>query len=390
MHYILYVSRPGFYSEAAGGECTIVSYEGKVLDAGSGALRMGVKIGSPLSEAKAVVRSDGRVVPYQADDYQRQRDEWLDQCLAYSDSIESPMPHEAFIDLTGHPRPSETASSLLVQLGRRVTAGLAPSKWVAKLAARDVQPLPRVNGLGVVDAVRDVPGFLRNVPTALLAPVPVPHRERLEFLGYRWVREVAEAPLGVLLGQFGRDAFTIHEAAHGRSADLVVPNYPASSVSARVDFGASLDDSTILDQAVLEVTQTLSSDLCARDVTADELLVSIESESSAPLVSRRKFGKPVQSATPLRVAVQALIQQAKLALPPTALRVTLIGLKKAPRGQRTLLCVASVFERQRACDAALGTLKAAYGGGVVQKAEEIKLPRRELVLRTWKRATGWS
>ena len=37
----------------------------------------------------------------------------------------------------------------------------------------------------------------------------------------------------------------------------------------------------------------------------------------------------------------------------------------------------------------LGCLRAEYGDGVVRKAVEVAVPRRELVLRAWKRATGW-
>lgn len=390
MHYIFSISRLGFYTEAMGEGCTVVSYEGKVLDASASALSMGVKVGSQISEAKAVVRSEGRFVPFVFDDFRAARDEWLDKCLSYSDRIESPMPHEAYIDLTGHPRPSEAASSLLQELGGDMVAGLAPSKWLARLAARPVATAPSLAGFPVIEAVRDVTEFLQPVPTSLLTPVPVAHRERLEFLGYRWVREVALAPLGVLLGQFGRDAFTIHEAAQGRIADAVVPNYPPSSLSMRIDFERGCDDSTLIDDAVAQVTRHLAVELCDRDSTAEEVLVSIERELGPPYVARRKFGKPVQAATPLRVAVQALIGQSALDFEPVAIRVTLIGLKKSPRGQKTLLGQASTFERQRSCESALGSLKAAYGHSVVQKAGELRLPRRELVLRAWKRATGWS
>jgi len=51
--------------------------------------------------------------------------------------------------------------------------------------------------------------------------------------------------------------------------------------------------------------------------------------------------------------------------------------------------MAGTEERARSCDVSVRCLHAAYGEGTVKKAVELKVPRRELVLRVWKRATGW-
>jgi hypothetical protein len=222
-----------------------------------------------------------------------------------------------------------------------------------------------------------------------LLPVAPEHRQRLEFLGYRWVREVATAGMGVLLGQFGKDTFLIHEAARGRALDAVVPGYPRDAMSARIAFACPLTDRLQLEEAVARLCAELSSELCTRDATAEELAVFFEPEHGPPLVQRRKLGRPVQAATPLRVAVQALWGKVPLATPPVSVKVLLSGLKKAPRGQVSLVGMAGKDERARSCDVSVRCLRAAYGEETVKKAVELKVPRRELVLRAWKRATGW-
>lgn len=367
----------------------VVHREGVVLDAGEGAIGRGVKVGQALSEAKAVLRDDGAYVLYREEEFLAARDAWLDVCAAFSDVIEPVTPHEAFIDLTGHPEPRETGEALLGHLQGELTAGLAPGKWVARLAARGIDRDALQAGLPVIEQVRDVPAFLSDVPTAYLLPVPPEHRQRLEFLGYRWVREVATAGIGVLSAQFGRDAFLIHEAARGRALDAVVPGYPREAVSARVAFDCPLTDRLQLEEAVNRVCAELSSELCSRDATAEELAVFFEPENGPPIVSRRKLGKPVQAATPLRVAVHALWSNVPLASPPVAVKVLLSGLKKAPRGQVSLHGLAGKEERSRSCDVSVRCLRAAFGEETVKKAVELKVPRRELVLRVWKRATGW-
>jgi len=384
MHYILYLGLVGFYTKAVKGcapsKPTVVHLDGKVIDLCEAAQALGVAVGCALSEAKAVLRETGRMIAYQEEDYTMARDAWLDVCLSYSDGVEFGMPHEAYIDLSGHPDPGDVAHLLIVQLDRRLVAGLAPGKWVARLAAREVCPILPVT---------NVSEFLSNVPTALLSPVSPEHRQRLEFLGYRWVREVAKAPMGVLTEQFGRDAFLIHESSRGRAHDDVVPNYPNGAISERVSFERPVSDRLVLEEAVTTLTAVLSAELCARDVTAEQIGVYFEQETGFPLALMRKLGKPLQSATPLRVAVHSLWERSGLSFPPIGLRIVLSGIKKAPRGQKSLMGMAGASERLRSCDSAVGCLRAAYGDGVVRKAVEVAVPRRELVLRAWKRATGW-
>ena len=363
----------------------VVHHDGSVLDADTALLSQGVSLGGTLSEAKTILRDSARFVRYSEDDYVLARNHWLDFCLAYSDRIEHAMPHEAYIDLTGHPDPADLACSLVKSLGMPLECGLAPGKWVARLASQRIDEC-RPN----IVPVRCVPTFLMEVPTASLSPVPHEHRQRLEFLGYRWVRELRAASMSVLKGQFGKDAFLIYEATRGRALDSVVPNYPLRAVSRKVCFDAPVSNSLTLDEAVVRLSAELAHDLCSHDQTAEEIRVFFEDEDGRHHMTGRKFAQPVQSATSLCVAVRALWKQALLSFPPMGVRILLSGLKRAPRGQKSLLGFPNDSERARSCESTLGCLRAAFGETVVQKAGELTVPRRELVLRAWKRATGWN
>ncbi len=396
MNFILYVGLTRFYSSVVKAQAEdtrraiVVHAQGRVLDCCENASVRGVACGAQLSEAKAVLREDGHFVVYQEDDYIARRNEWLDQCLAFCDGLETGMPHEAFIDLTPHPDPGEIAAILLRSLpGPGVTAAIGPAKWIARLAAQPLDHRALAIGVDTVPCVTDAKRLLKSVPTALLSPLPLEHRARLEFLGYRWAREVAQAPHSALLEQFGRGAFLIVETANGRALDPPSPNYPQSAVSERVLFGGPVNDSLLVEAAVDEITASLAIELCTRDMTASAVTVYFERESAVPLSLERNFAKPVAAATPLRVAVKSLWSKAHLSFAPTGIRVLLRGLKRAPRGQKSLLGMIGQAEKERSCDASVRTLQCAFGERSVMRAVDLAVPRRELVLRAWRRATGW-
>ena len=120
MHCILYLGLVGFYTKVVEGATpslpTVVHHDGKVIDSCEAAQALGVSVGGALSEAKAVLRETGRMIAYHEEDYTGARDAWLDVCLSYSDGLEFGMPHEAYIDLSGHPDPGDVARVLIGQL----------------------------------------------------------------------------------------------------------------------------------------------------------------------------------------------------------------------------------------------------------------------------------
>ena len=393
MHYILYLAIEGFYVGCVGtepGRPTLVHRDGVVLDACPQARERGVVPGTALGEAKAVLRDDGRCIPFVPETYTPHRDRWLDVCLGFSDRIEPGLPHEAYIDLTGHPRPERVADDLLVALApRALVAGLAPGKWIARADARSIDLRASALGVPQCEAVTDVVAYLSRIPTTMLLPLDTAVRERLCFLGYRWARDVARAGTSELRSQFGTDAFLVHETAHGRVLDQVEPSYPERSLLVSLSFGGPLDDSVRLDHGLTSLAQRCAATLCDTDQTAQGLVVRFESEEGANTVSRRAIAKPVQTATALTAALRALWTSSRCTFPPVSATVHMTGLRPAPRRQRSFTGSESVYERKETCERVVRTLTAAYGDGTLVRAADLEPARRVRLLRVWKHATGW-
>lgn len=398
MTAILFMELQGFYVQndkntSEGSPSALVVYHlGVVLDACPMACQMGVKIGSTLSEAKAILREKGRFVQFCVDDYAAPRNLWLDQLLSAVAGVEVEMPHRAYVDLTRHPNPESVASQLIrqvQQMGYSVRAGLARAKWISQLAASHIPPTPEVSGINVIEHIWDSTGFLNAFPTRMLLPILPDHRERLEFLGYRWVRDVAKAPLSLLIEQFGKHAYAIHACASGLTLDKVEPNYPQNSLMKEWNFGFPVSDSAVIAESIERLCGELSGILCSRDEMSQEMRVTFVSESDYAHTLFRRFARPVFRALSLQVAVMALAPPDQLPFAPVSIRILLSNNVSSVSYQRTLMGHQSAELRLSSCDGAIKSLQAAYGSEIVSPASCLTSPRRIEVMRVWKKATGW-
>src|SRR3954451_1144372 len=135
---------------------------------------------------------------------------------------------EAFLDVAGatrlHGRPGLIAASIrarvVERLGLTCSVGVAPTKFVAKLASARCKP----NGLLVVPAAR-VLEFLQPLPVTALWGVGAKTAEPLHRLGIQTVGELAATPLDTLRRAVGSAAAEhLSTLAHGIDPRTVDPN----------------------------------------------------------------------------------------------------------------------------------------------------------------------
>ncbi|HXH60161.1 MAG TPA: hypothetical protein VNI20_02255 [Fimbriimonadaceae bacterium] len=387
---MLYVGLDRFYSSLyEPPPPTVVHHAGTVLDCCQECRARRIRPGTPLAEARTILRSEARYVEFRLADYVDARDRWLDVCLLYSSLIEHESPASAWIDLHRHPDQGDIAVRLLADVWRAtaltVRAAIAPSRWVAKTAARTCDPSALALGITDVPTVCDQRSYLAQLPTRMLAPVPAEHRQRLDFLGYRRIGDVQRAPLHLLMSQFGKDAFIVQEAAHGRLSDPVVPNYPRASIEGVRTFDGPVCDRNVLLVAMREIADDLGSALRRSDLLAGSTETVLSLESGVMLRHVRRLPKPSDS---LSLSLQHQLDRTSITAPVVGLRVTVPDLRPVPAIQRALDS-AERTETQRSAESTVRELCSAFGDGTVKPASKIELPRRDRVLRAWKSANGW-
>jgi DNA polymerase IV len=153
---------------------------------------------------------------------------------------------EAFLDVSGAQRLLGRPAQIAALLRRRIRAeqalpcsvGVAPTKFVAKLASTRAKP----DGLVVVPADR-VLDYLHPLPVDALWGVGERSAEVLHRLGLNTVHDLAQAPVGMIRSALGEAAAAhLHELAWGRDPRGVVPEHVEKSIGAETTFDTDIDD----------------------------------------------------------------------------------------------------------------------------------------------------
>ncbi len=356
--------------------------EKRVLDADDTALLKGVTPGMTERQARAIL-SGGIFLQWDEDSYRKAQQDWLDRCLPFTGVIEPSDQHEAFLDLSLHPSPRDIALQLQQALDHPAKLGAASSKWLASLAAGSAP-----TGHLFDDAAMDPEGFLKRLPVSVLTPVAVAQRERLAFLGYRLIGEVAKIPLQVLKGQFGNDALAIRQAAMGRLSQPVEAVYPPKSLTESLTFEGGTDSALALDDGLVSLSSVLGERLVSVEKQGTEVRLYVELESGRTLSMRRRFNKAVRCRQSAVSALRLMIPR-ELGETVVSLRVLMPDLQRVPRVQRDLTGHTPDAYRKASAEAALKSVKTVFGDKAVVQGGEIEIPRRIRVLKEWKESTGW-
>ena len=396
MHYFLYLELPGFYvrvweqSDPLWMEKPLVVHrEKRVLDLNARAYERGVRLGMGVDETKVLLHGAG-LIAYEEEPYRLAQARWLDALAEFSSCVEPRDPHSAWADLSGHPEPYEIVSLIRSQIacvsGLRLQVGMARSKWLSRLTCDlvgDADPLLWEDA--VREALISPALFLKDLPVGLLSPVAPAYLERLKFLGYRKIGDVASIPLKTLRGQFGNDAQRIYSSARGGFQEAVRPLYPPDAIVAKIAFEGGVSNSEELSLGLQKLARKLTKLLSDRESCCSRIELKIVLEDSVVECSRT-FSKPMRTAREVFSALTRLIQ-----LPSESIFSVVA---KMPNLKKALERQSGLFTAQHSGDdlevgRAIEQVRQVYGDKSVFRASEVVEPRRVKVLRAWSHATGW-
>lgn len=392
----------GFYTRRFenDGRPLVVLRDKVVLDCDQPASSRGVQVGMTQREAKSVL-FDGRFEQWDVDEFREAQAAWLDACCEFSDAVEPVDQHMAFVDLSLHPDPVDILQQMAYQVGYvsgcRVVSGCARVKWLASVA------------LGEGDygrAYSDPAGFLSDLHTMRLEPIPIEHRERLVMLGYHTAGAVAELPMKVLQAQFGDDAVTIYRCLRGGCSEPVLAAYPQRCLSSRFRFDDPTDSLEAIDNALVRLSTQLGKRLMADDLQGCDLHVVAVREEGEQRIERR-YAKPIQSKASVLFCLRRLVEELasdlsnrpdssdEYHLSPeamnrwTGIRVRMPNLALAKRKQANLYTQKATDQLQ-AADFAMSQLHKTFGMDSIVLAAQVAESRRKRVLKVWKDAIGWA
>jgi len=168
---------------------------------------------------------------------------------------------EAFLDVTGSGRlfgkPEKIAKiikeTVLRETGLTVSAGVAPSKFVAKIASDMEKP----DGLTMVlhDEVRE---FLDPLPVSKMWGAGKVIQKALEELSIRTFRDLRQMPIEVLERKFGKNGTRMHILAMGIDDRDVVPEHDVKSIGHEETFAEDILDLNFARKELLSLSNKVA------------------------------------------------------------------------------------------------------------------------------------
>lgn len=250
---------------------------GVVTSASYEARRFGVASAMPTSRARRLCPHGIFIQPdFEAyADYSAQVRRVFD---SFSPVVEPLALDEAFIDIGPAHRmwsgPEEVARALRRRVKENtrltVSVGVAPNKFVAKLASAKSKP----DGLMLVEPARVI-SFLHPLPVSDLWGVGAGTASVLERLGLRTIGDVASVPVSALARALGTLGEHIARLATGRDDRGVVPNVARKSLGAEETFEHDLAGRGEIDHALLMLSDRVGSRLRRQGISGQTVTLKI-------------------------------------------------------------------------------------------------------------------
>ena len=330
---ILHVDMDAFYASvetikdpALKGKPVIVGGQGGrgvVTSASYEAREFGIHSAMPMVRAK-------RLCPHAvfvSNDF----DSYLDYSRRIRDIFESFTPlveplslDEAFLDVAGSVRlfgdPVEIAQAVKASvgtLGLPCTVGVAPNKFLAKLASARGKP----NGLLVVPADR-VKEFLHPLPIDALWGVGPQTSEVLRKLGLSKVGHVADLPRRTLERAVGESLGAhLYNLANGIDERPVVTHEPAKSIGSEETFLTDLDSKDVILRELLRLSDRTAERLRAKGLCGRTVGIKVRYANFQTLTRAKTLGAEIDTPPEIYGVAKALFER----LDRAGQRIRLLG-----------------------------------------------------------------
>jgi len=240
----------------------------------------------------------------------------------YTPLIEQLALDEAFLDVTGALRlfgegptiAAQIRSDVRSELELGCSVGIAPNKFLAKLASVEAKPRPTpervIRGRGVVEVV---PGheleFLHPLPVGRLWGVGPVMLQKLERLGVRTVGDLAAMDEGVVVARLG-DASGRHlyALAHGRDDRPVEVERGAKSIGHEETYATNKTTRAELRTELARLSDAVAARLRKAEVGARTVTLKVRFDDGFRTITRSTTGgEPIDQADTIMDRLEQLL-----------------------------------------------------------------------------------
>ena len=286
--------------------------------------------------------------------------------------VESASIDEAFLDVSGSLRMFGSAVRIgelvraLVADEQQITCsvGIAPSKFVAKVASRAAKPdgLVEVPADGVAD-------FLHPLPVEAMWGVGPSTAAKLHRLGVHTVGELARTPVRGLRPSFGpQGGAGLYALAWGRDASRVVASTRERSVGSQETLALDTDRPTVVRRELLRMADRTAGRMRQAGLVGRTVVVGLRFADFSEITRSTTLSSPTDVAEEIHAAAVGVYERLGLG----RARIRRVGVRVEGLVEATQACRQprltdpehGWLEVDRAVDATVGR----FGAGAVQRA----------------------
>ncbi len=277
---------------AAGGRSVVLSatYEARAF---------GVRSAMPMSRARRLC-PQAVIIPPRHGLYAAVSREVMAVFGSVTPEVEPLALDEAFLDVSGALRrlggPAQIGELIRATIGGQqgitCSVGVAPCKFIAKLASTAAKP----DGLLVIpaDGILD---FLHPLPVSALWGVGERTGRFLASLGLRTVADIAHVPPATLERGLGRAAGAhLAALAWGRDDRKVVPGTAEKSIGAEETFASDVDDPEVIRRELLRLSGRTARGLRRAGCAARTVVVKLRLADFTTITRSRTLPEPTDLA----------------------------------------------------------------------------------------------
>jgi DNA polymerase-4 len=286
---------------------------------------------------------------------------------------------EAFLDLSGtelvhHGPPALTlarfARRVEREIGITVSIGLAPNKFLAKIAS----DLEKPRGFSVIGRA-EAAAFLAERPVSIIPGIGAAAQTRLARAGITRIRHLREIDPRALFEALGRDAARLARLARGEDDRPVTPERETKSLSAETTFDRDLSAFEDLEPVLWRLSEKVSRRLKAAGLAGRSITLKLK-DAEFRIVTRTRSGlPPTQLAGRLFEPARQLLRSACDGTPFRLIGVGAADLCDGAAADRGDLADQGVL-REKSREAAIDRLREKFGPGVLQKGIVLRGPQR--------------
>ena len=353
---------------------------GVVLSATYEARALGVHSAMPMSRARRIA-PHAVVLPPNMSTYSHVSTEIMGIFNDVTPHVEPLSLDEAFLDVAGARRllgtPTDIAHLIRARVAREqgitCSVGVAPNKFVAKLASTAIKP----DGLLVIphDAVVS---FVHPLPVNALWGVGERTEEALHRLGLRTVGDIAHTPIGTLQRALG-DATGAHlaELSWGRDQRPVRAREVEKSISNEHTFRQDVDDPDVILAQFRDLADSVGRRLRRAALVAGAVHIKVRFADFRTITRSRTLTGTTDVSQEIFTQVRGLY--AALGLERVLIR--LIGVRvdalQPSSGSAAQLTLGARTYGHREAERAADQLQDRFGAGAVRSARLIPDPNRD-------------